>query len=397
MADTSDILGMMLENERRPAAGSGSWDAPPEARSGGLGAYLRALPERAMDKLRDRQIVDLGHAGLKEQLRSMGGIGRLVDAYDDAKESRYLPAAGNAILGVLDTAAPARAKSVAAADAALQAWAAAVKARPAQLTERAAEELEKLLPSSGRFNAYSKAHKERIANSNRAAERALPEPATPGDIGAAEAGRRLGIADRAWPGNVMAGTIAAGGASGIPGIVLDDIKGATIDPLNAMRKDMVEERRAEKEQRAMPVMAGAEPEVRHYWEPVDRLRHERNVHAGFAGGMGAAGGPTMYAAGKSAPWAARTMSGPMLGLAAELGMIHPGLAIPAAAVALAPFAVPAGLTWGGWELAKGTAGQADQAMKKHTEAGERARLVAKIVDAYRDLPGAPSLTPDQAY
>ena len=102
---------------------------------------------------------------------------------------------------------------------------------------------------------------------------------------------------RTWPGNTLAGTVAAGGASGIPGIVLDD----AMAPI----QESAEDRRAEKEQRAMPVVAGAESEVRHYWEPVDRLRHERNLHAAAAGGMGAAGVPTMYGAIKSVPWEAK--------------------------------------------------------------------------------------------
>ena len=380
---------------------TGSWDDPGEAQQGLLRALLdygKALPGRAMVGFGEegRRLQELGRAGPKEQARDMFGLGHLVNGYDAVREGRYLPAAGNAVLGLADLAGPARSKAVGAADAALQAWDAALKARPAQLTERAAQELEKLLPPSGKFNAYSKAHKQRIRDADYRAERAIPAPEVPGGRSADETQRMLETLYRTWPGNVGAGAIAAGGASGIPGVLLDDARGA-LDPLHAMYRNAVEERRAETEQRQMPVTAGAQPEVNHYWDQLDRPRHERNVHAGFAGGMGLAGGPTAYAAGKTVPWAAtRAMPG-FLGLAADAAMIHPALGIPIAAAALAPFAVPAGLGWGTWELAKGTEGQIHQAMKKHDEAKALQPIIRQLLENYRDRPDAPSLTPDRSY
>lgn len=398
MSDPADVLAQYSA----PAA-TGSWDDPQETHKSLLRNildYTQSLPARAMVNWGNegQRLQQLGNAGPKEQARDMYGLGHFVDAYDAGKEGRYLPAAGNAALGAMDVAGPVRSKAVSAMDRALQAWGAATEARPAQLTERAAQELQKLMPKSGRGKPGSAAQAKRVGRSEALAERAIPEPVAPQGRSAEEAQRMLEIINRTWPGNVGAGAMVAGGASGIPGTVLNDVKGATLDPLNAMRKEQIEENRAEHERRASPTVEGGQPEVEHYWKQLDQLRHERNTHAGFASGLGLAGGPTMYAAGKSVPWAwSRAMPG-ALGLAADLAMIHPILGLGAAGLAMAPLAVPAGLGWGSWELAKGTSGQIDQALKKHEQVKALAPIVRRLLENYRaDQPNPPSLTPDQAY
>lgn len=124
---------------------TGSWgDEPPPAPPGivaygrAIDDYLRAIPGRAMVGFgaEGNRLLNLGRAGGKEQARDMFAVGRFVDAYDAAKEGRYLPAAGNVALGAADLAGPARSKAPAAADAALQAWRAALDARPAQQSRR---------------------------------------------------------------------------------------------------------------------------------------------------------------------------------------------------------------------------------------------------------------------
>ena len=90
---------------------TGSWDDPAPAQSGllrALAEYAKALPGRAMAGFgaEGRRLQDLGRAGLKEQMRDMYGVGHGVDAYDAGREGRYLPAAGNVALGLLDLASP---------------------------------------------------------------------------------------------------------------------------------------------------------------------------------------------------------------------------------------------------------------------------------------------------
>ncbi len=393
MAELDDLLAPYAETR---GSASGSWDEPPPKPAWDIEAYLKSLPARALEAMR---VHGEGIAKNPDKIGEAPILGPLVKSYRNAREGDWLPAVGRGVEGLADVFGASRAgriaKSVGASDAALWAWNAAREARPGQLTERAAQELAQLRPA--KFKAGTKADEARIAKARWAAERGIPEPVAPSGFTTEGAQKALDVASRTWPGNIIAGTVGGSAASGIPGVVLDDIKGVTIDPLNAMRKEMADENRSEKDSRTMPITEGAEPEVRNYWGQVDQLRHERNKHAAMAGGLFAAGAPTTYGAIKTVPWALKTAPLGLAGLGLEAGKIHPGLALPFLAAAALPLAVPGGLGWGGWELSKASSGQIDQAMNKHAEASELARIVRKLLENYRDQPDAPSLTPDQAY
>lgn len=340
MADWHNNLGVQPIAASVASDATGSWDDP-----------QLSLWQSVLDRWRreGQRLHELGHAGAKEQARDMYGVGHFVDAYDAGKEGRYLPAAGDALLGVADLTAPARSKAVSAADAALQAWNAATKARPAQLTERAAQELEKLLPASGRYSEQSAAHTKRLNRAQAQAERGIPEPITPGGLSSGEAERMLDVSSQTWPGNLLAGAIAAGGASGIPGTVIDDTKNALAGPAAAFDQDVRDYREPEKSYRL------DDPHIKKIHDDMERTNNVLVGHIG-AGAAMAAATPKLAQLG----W--RGTSGPMLGLAAELGMIHPIAGAAALGVAALPMLPAIASGYGAYKMADDTGPLRDRAL-----------------------------------
>lgn len=383
---TADVTARMsMSPDGPPAASSttGSWGNPPETRESAwiaharaIDDYIRGLPGRAMVNNAEgaRRMVALGNAGIKEQVRDMFGVGHGVDAYDAAREGRYLDAAGNVALGALDLTAPISSPAVATTDAALRAWQAANAARPAQV----AEELAKL--TTKRMKTTGPAAERRAA----AAERAIPEPAMPGGRSAEEAQRMLDVASRTWPGNIGAGVGVAGGATGIPGVMMDDAKSA-VDPVHAMQRDMAQE----SVDRGAPFRPEAAPQIAFYQKQLDEARRARNINMGYAGAETAGGVGATYGAMKTTPWAFRGAMPGLVGLGAQIAAdAHPLIGLPIMAAGALPLALPAGLGYASWKAANAIPDNIKHALEAHA----KAKTIEKILDNYREQPKPPSLT-----
>ncbi len=412
MADTSDILGMLLEGRQTPSSASGSWDEPvvaPPKPGWDIKAYLKSLPAETLERWR-REGERI--ARNPDKISEAPVLGPATKSYHDIKEGQWLPAIGHGLQAVGDVVGGSRASKIAKGGVAATEYLADLAALPAkqlqqQLINRAlvTKSIEAGVPmmrdATRQYKVGGDAWKRAVA---RDVEKRFPAPTAepPAAFASEAAAQKLPVADVVAHHQAMNNPTTLGqglaamllGSAPLAGTVLDDVKGATIDPLNTMRKEAADESRAEKESRAVPG-----PEVKNYWGQVDQLRHERNKHAGYAAGLFGAGLPAEYGAIKTVPWAVKNAPLWLAGMGLEAGMIHPGLALPFIAAAALPLAVPAAAQWGAWEAAKGSSGQVEQAMNKHAEARERARIVRKIVDNYRDQPGAPApwLTPDQAY
>lgn len=196
----------------------------------------------------------------------------------------------------------------------------------------------------------------------------------------------LDVVERTWPGNVGAGGLAVGGASGIPGVVLDDLK-SLADPLYDLRKEAASE--PGRIDRKAPFREDAGPEIGHYQKQRSEAARARNLNIGLAGAESVGGVGTTYGAIKSTPWAASKFSPGMAGLALDLGMIHPALLPLGLAAAAAPFAVPVGLGAASWGLSHAIPGNIEHAHKAH----EKAKLLDKILDNYRAQPNPMTVGP----
>ncbi len=379
---------------RASGGGTGSWGDEASSAAQGpsimqqIGDYLKSLPARKMMDWR-QEGQHLHDDSMKENARRTFGVGHGVDAYDAAVEGRPWAALGNAALGALDLGSVVASPAVAAADAGLHGWQALNAARPAQVSERALQELQKLLPKSGRYNAGSAAHQGRLSKADALADRAIPEPALPaGANSALQARHMLDVIDRRWPGNLMAGVGTAAGATGIPGIMMDDAKDKAneyIDPAIGQYHTMQAEAAKEHEQNAVPLRTDAEahPNIAHYQHLQGEAQHRRNINAADAG-LEMAGGIGASAALPSATrWAGRNMSGAAVGAGAELAAHGPlGMALGAIPIAagLLPFAVPAALGYGAYQAAYDIPEHASAALDAHA----KAKLIGKILQNYQD-------------
>lgn len=390
MADSSDALVKALMD--RPAVvsgGTGSWGDPPVASPGMWGTvldYVKSLPPRAMMHFADegRRLRD---DSVKENARNTYGVGHGVDAYDAAMEGRWPAALGSAALGALDLTAPITSPAIATTDALAHAWRAGMSARPAQVAEALAQMTSKRMKSTGA------AAEKRAA----VAERSVPHPdLPPGANYPSEAERMLDVIDRKWPGNVAAGVGAAAGATGVPGVMLDDAKSAiegVIDPMVGQHRTMRQEMAQEGAERAVPLRSDAEarPNIANYQHLQDEARLRRNINVAEAAGETLGGVGATYGAMKTVPWAAHRTSAGMAGLGADMMGIHPLLGLGVMAAGAAPFAVPAALGYGSWAAAHDIPEHADAALDAH----KRAKLIGKLMDNYRDP--TMKLVPDGDY
>lgn len=342
-ADVQRILQNAYGDKRASSSATGSWEEPSS-----LAALWQAMRSRWQEE--GERLAALGKAGGKEQARDMYGIGHGVNAYDAAKEGRYPAALGNAAMSVLDLTAPVSSPAVATADMALKAWSAAHAARPAQV----AEELARL--TTKRMKPTGAAADRRAA----AAERAVPWPEVPeaahGSPQAAQA--MLDLANRTWPGNVGAGAIAAGGASGIPGIALDSARDVLSGPVGAYDQEVRDYRQPEKSYRL------DDPHIKKIYEDMARTNNVLARHLGAGAGLSAAT-PALAKLG----W--RGVQGWAVPAALELGMVHPVLGLAAAGLAGATM-IPAMATGAG-------------AAKVAMDTGplrDRALMLKEILDGY---------------
>lgn len=355
-ATTTDVQRLLESayGDQRQASASGSWDDDPSR----LAALWQAMRSRWQQE--GQRLGALGHAGPKEQARDMYGIGHGVDAYDAAREGRYPEALGNAALSALDLAAPVSSSAVATTDAALRAWSAANAARPGLV----AEELAKL--TTKRMKPTGAAADKRAA----AAERAVPWPTIPeaahGSPQAAQA--MLDLINRTWPGTVGAGAIAAGGASGVPGMVLDQARDAASGPVAAYDQEVRDYREPEKSYRT------DDPHIKKIHSDMERTNNVLAGHMGVGAGLSAAT-PALAKLG----WRGATGIGtPLIGAGLELAGTHPAMmpiGLGLAALGLAPLALPM--------LPAGATGYG--AYKAAMDSGplrDRALLLKELLDDY---------------
>lgn len=309
----------MADDWKNQLGATGAWEEP----SSGVSDYVASLLARARAGWGDegRRLLTLGRAGSKEQARDMLGVGHFVDAYDASQEGRYLPAAGNAALGVADLAGPARSKAIPALDEALRAWSAATGARPAQVAAKLAELTTKRMKPSG------PAADRRVS----AAERTVPWPEVPIASGSPQrAQTMLDVADRTWPGNLLAGTVAAGGASGIPGAVIGDAKDALGGPVAAYDQDLRDYREPEKAYRL------DDPHIKKIHDDMTTTNNVLAAHIGAGAGLAAATPPLARLGWRGASGIGMGVAG----LGAEVAAANPMAGLGLMALGLAPMALP---------------------------------------------------------
>jgi hypothetical protein len=219
-----------------------------------------------------------------------------------------------------------------------------------------------------------------------AAERSVPLAELPQGVrSAGEAERMLDVASRKWPGNVMAGVGGTAAATGIPGVVIDDAKGAAediLDPMVGRYRTMRQEMANERERDAVPLRTDAEahPNIANLQRLQGEARHRRNINVADAVGEGIGGVGATYGAMKTVPWAAHRASAGMIGLGADLMGIHPVLGLGAMALGAVPFAVPAALGYGSWAAAHDMPDKASAALESH----DKSKLLGKILRNYQD-------------
>ncbi len=370
---------------------TGSWGDEPAPQGPGIGRqfadYLRSLGPRAMMHFAEegRRLRD---DSVKENARRTFGVGPIVDAVDAGREGRYPAMVGNAALGALDLSAGVGSPATATADALAHAWHLASRLRPDEVKAALAAMTTK------RMKATGPAAEKRAA----AAERSVPQPALPpGARYPSEAEHMLDVINGArLPGNLMAGAGTAAGATGVPGVMLDDAKGAAesyIDPVIGQYRTMQQEMGREREQNAVPLRgdAAARPNIAYYQNQQDEAKHRRNINVADAVGEGIGGVGATYGAMKTVPWAwSRGMPG-LIALGAEAASIHPMLGLPIMAAGALPYAVPAALGYGSWAAAHDMPDKASAALDAHA----KAKLIAKLIANYRDP--QMKLTPDGDY